>query len=87
MVTAVKDGSDGVASVIRGFGAGNEGKSAVKTLGKKHLFGVNCICKCLPYRFSNDFVCLQTSPFEKVIINAVTRKKIFFQIKSANMHS
>ena len=33
MVTAVKDGSDGVASVIRGFGAGNEGKSAVKTLG------------------------------------------------------
>ena len=24
-----------------------EGKSAVKTLGKKHLFGVNCICKCL----------------------------------------
>ena len=35
MVTAVKDGSDGVASVIRGFGAGNEGKSAVKTLGKK----------------------------------------------------
>ena len=43
MVTAVKDGSDGVASVIRGFGAGNEGKSAVKTLGKKHLFGVNCI--------------------------------------------
>lgn len=47
MVTAVKDGSDGVASVIRGFGAGNEGKSAVKTLGKKHLFGVNYICKWL----------------------------------------
>lgn len=47
MVTAVKDGSDGVVSVIRGFGAGNEGKSAVKTLGKKQLFGVNCICKWL----------------------------------------
>lgn len=136
MVTAVKDGSDGVVSVIRGFGAGNEGKSAVKTLGKKQLFRVNCICKWLdtqirdsqkghkyitwtewigdgqigfkavflrgrgrernftsyyqslinkppltvkniPYRFSIDFVCLQTSPFATVIINAVTRKKNF----------
>lgn len=47
MVTAVKDGSDGVASEIRGFGAGNEGKSAVKKIKKKHLFGVNCICKWL----------------------------------------
>lgn len=32
VVTAVKDGSDGVASEIRGFGAGNEGKSAVKKI-------------------------------------------------------
>ena len=43
--------------------------------------------KNIPYRFSIDFVCLQISPFETVIINAVTRIKDFFQIKSANMHS
>ena len=54
MVTGVKDGSDGFACVIRGFGAGNEGKSAVKTLGKKQLFGVNCICKWLDTQILNS---------------------------------
>ena len=43
--------------------------------------------KNIPDTFSIDFACLQTSPFETVIINTVTRKTIFFHIKSADMHS
>lgn len=78
MVTAVKDGSDGVVSVIRGFGAGNEGKSAVKTLGKKQLFGVNCICKWLDTQILDSQVYYLDGEPSKGLVMARLASKLFF---------